>query len=186
MGSSKKSFVAVSAAVCSIVPGCSVTCIWDHLLARHPRRAPACSIHQNLKLVIFASEPPSSRPDHWQLMNPPSYVENDGSSHKNTTLNETERERDRQRDEGRASSRFHRPRMMNQFSNVRWQFLTTADWAGSFWKASAITANTPLDSHKKSWQHLSVCWHSREPRAPHLLPLMSTTKAALIYTGCLL
>ena len=99
---------------------------------------------------------------------------------------ERKRKKEREREKGRASSSFHGPKMMNQFSNVCWQFLTTADWAGSFWKASAITANTPLDAHKKSWQHLSVRWHSRELRAPHLLPLVSNTKGARIRTVFLL
>lgn len=153
--SGEKSFVKVSSAVCRLVPGCSVTCISDHLLERHPKRVPSWSIYQNLELVISASALPCSPPDQWQQMNPQSYVENDGSGHKNTTLNETGRER---------GSSFHSLKMMNQFCNVCWQFLTMADWAGSFWKASAITANTPLDAHKKSWQHLSVCWHSGGPR----------------------
>lgn len=42
-----------------------------------------------------------------------------------------------------------------------------------FKKALAITANT--HAHKKSWQHLSVCWQSRKLTTPYLVPSMSNT-----------
>lgn len=45
--------------------------------------------------------------------------------------------------------------MMNQSCNVRWQFVSKADWAGSFFKGTSNYSKHTLDAHKKSWQHLA-------------------------------
>lgn len=170
----KKSFVLMWAAVCYIRPDLHLrlfiglppkTCAW----LWHLSKSQACYLSERV-IVLFSWPVTAYQCGKWWQQPQKHYFKWD-------------REREWET-RGEASNRFHGPKMMNQFSNVCWQFLMTADWAGSFWKASAITANTPLDAHKKSWQHLSVCWHSGELKAPHLLPLMSNTKEALIHTVC--
>lgn len=82
----------------------------------------------------------------------------------------------------RVTSVFLGLRAMNHSCNVSWQFWSEADWAGEFQnkqKKKKKRLQQLPQTHmatRRAWQHLSVCWQSRNVATSFLVPSMSNTE----------